>query len=254
MRYLFSQIIGLLTSPLLVTLILLLIAILLHWRGRRRASLSIALAGVALLYLCASGPVASALMKPLESSYRGIDDASLPQGIAGIAVLGSTYVPERGRPITGALPGESLARVAEGVRLAKRYGNVRLMLSGGVSSGYGLTASARGYEIFARDMGIDPASVVVLDQSQNTGEEVRTLAKLFGKETFLLVTSAYHMKRAMLLFEHYPDAHPIPAPTSQHIPQESLLGGLEPRTSNLAATHRAIHEYIGILAISAGQG
>src|SRR5262249_18389498 len=140
----------------------------------------------------------------------------LPQGIAGIAVLGAAYVELENAPITAEIPGDGLARVAEGVRLAKHYGNVRLVLSGGVPPGYRFAPSAHGYAIFAREMGIDPASIVMKDQPLDTAAEARTITPLFGSSPFLLVTSAYHMRRAMLLFERA-GAHPIPAPTGQRI-------------------------------------
>jgi uncharacterized SAM-binding protein YcdF (DUF218 family) len=256
MRYLFRNTIDLLTSPLILTLLFLIVALFLLWRGRRRASLWTAVFGIVLLYLCALEPVSSALLEPLEARYRSIDAAHLPQGIAGIAVLGAGYSPGEGISITGALSADGLSRAAEGVRLAKLYGGtVRLVLSGGVPAGYDFTASARGYEIFAREMGIDPASIVVLDQSLNTSDEARNLSKLFGQSPFLLVTSTYHMRRALLLFEHYTDGHPIPAPTGQHAgPGPSLFGPLVPRSENLVGTQRALHEYLGILAISLGQG
>ncbi len=256
MGYLFRHLVDLFTSPLLITVLLLIVAALLRWRGLRRASLGTALAGIALLYLCALDPVANALLRPLELAYRGLDDTHLPQGIAGIAVLGSTYSPRPGVPITGALSAEGLQRAAEGVRLAKRYGNVRLVLSGGVPSDSESIASARGYDVFAREMGIDPASIVVLDQSLNTADEARALSKLFGRSPFLLVTSANHMKRAMLLFQHYTDARPIAAPTSQRLggTGRGPFGPLMPRIGNLSDVQSCLHEYVGILAISAGQG
>ena len=196
MRYLFRHVIDQFTSPLLITFLLLIVALLLRWRGLRRASLGTAVTGIGLLYLSTLDPVANALLRPLERAYRGLDDTHLPQGIAGIAVLGSTYSPRPGVPITGALNEEGLQRAAEGVRLAKRYGDVRLVLSGGTPSDSQSMPSARGYEVFAREMGIDPASIVVLDQSLNTADEARALSKLFGRSPFLLVTSATHMKRA----------------------------------------------------------
>ena len=255
MKYLLRAIVDQLTSPLILMLLLLIVALFLRWRGHRRGSLWTAASGVALLYLCALAPVSNMLLRPLESPFPALDDAHLPQGIAGIAVLGAVYYPRDGVPITASLPGEGLERVAEGVRLAKRYGNVRLVLSGGVPSGYEMTASARGYEIFAREMGIDPASIVVLDQSLDTADEVQNLSKLFGKSPFLLVTSANHMKRAMLLFEHNTDAQPIPAPTSQRIRHSAgLFEPLVPTSGALTGTTLALHEYLGILAISAGQG
>jgi len=255
MRYLLSHIIDFLTAPIVVMLILLLAALLLRWRGHRRSALGTAIAGVVLLYLSSITPVANFLLQPLESPFPPLSDAQLPQGIAGIAVLGATFNPHDGIPITAALPGESLQRVAEGVRLAKHYGgDVRLVLSGGVPPDPMRRASARGYEIFARQMGVDPASIVVLDQSLNTADEVRNLSALFGKSPFLLVTTASHMKRAMMLFEKT-DARPIPAPTAQRAGNAiGILGYLAPKARNLEATEAALHEYIGILAARAGIG
>ena len=253
MKYVLRHVVDLLSMPLVLMLLLLLVALLLRWRGHRRASVATAVSGVALLYLCALGPVSSALLKPLEC-YPALDDAHLPQGIAGIAVLGAAYIPRDGRPITAEIPGAGLPRVAEGVRLAKRYGNVRLVLSGGVPPGYGLAPSARGYAIFAREMGIDPASMLVLDQSLDTADEARTLSKLFGQSPFLLVTSASHMKRAMMLFDGT-GAHPIPAPTDQRSgPAAGFGSSWLPQSGSLASTETALHEYLGILAIRAGQG
>jgi uncharacterized SAM-binding protein YcdF (DUF218 family) len=255
MSYLIRHLVAVLSSPLTITLLLLLIAIVVRWRGHRRTAVGIAVGASIWLYLCSLGPVTQALLRPIEVPYRGIDAAHLPQGIAGIAVLGSYYGPYDGVPITGALSAEGLARVAEGVRLAKHYGNVRLVLSGGVADGHGFTPSARGYEIFAREMGIDPALIVVLDHSSNTADEARNLTKLFGTSPFLLVTSYFHMKRAMKLFEHT-GAHPIPAPTGARIGPgtDVLFGPLLPRTENLRGTEAAFHEYLGLLAISAGLG
>ncbi len=145
--------------------------------------------------------------------------------------------------------------MAEGVRLAKHYGgDVRLVLSGGVPPDPMRRASARGYEIFARQMGVDPASIVVLDQSLNTADEVRNLSELFGKSPFLLVTTASHMKRAMMLFEKT-DARLIPAPTAQRAGNAiGILGYLRRRPATSRRPRAALHEYIGILVARAGIG
>lgn len=253
MKYVLRHVVDLLTMPLVLTFILLLVAAFLRWRGHRRASLVTAVSGVVLLYLCALAPVANGLLTPLEC-YPALDDAHLPKGIAGIAVLGASFRPRDGTPITSQLSLAGLARVAEGVRLAKHYGDVRLVLSGGVPPGYGDAPSGRGYAIFARDMGTDPASIVVFDQPENTADEVRALTKLFGTSPFLLVTSAAHMKRAMKLFEGT-GAHPIPAPTDQRVRPATGFGGRWlPKPEHLGSTEIALHEYLGLLAISAGQG
>jgi uncharacterized SAM-binding protein YcdF (DUF218 family) len=251
MKYLLRDAVDLLTMPLAWMMVLALVALFLRWRGRPRGAFLTTTAGLVLLFLAASEPVASALLRPLES-YPSLDDAHLPQNIAGIVVLGAYYAPRPNRPITAELPGSSLERIAEGVRLAKRYGNVPLLLSGGVPPGPGRAASSHGYAIFAREMGIDPASMIIVDEPKTTSEEVQALVKRYGQSPFLLVTSSFHMKRAMKLFEGT-GAHPIPAPTDQR----ATIGfgsGFIPKSDALRNTQFALHEYLGILAISAGLG
>src|SRR5689334_22763987 len=99
MRFLVRNLVGTFASPLMIMLLLLVVALILRWRGKRRAALITAASGVAFLYLCSLSPVSDALLMPLESRYHALDDAQLPQGIAGIAVLGAAYVQLDGVPI-----------------------------------------------------------------------------------------------------------------------------------------------------------
>src|SRR5690349_23484511 len=113
MRFLVGKLVGAFASPLMITLLLFVIALILRWRGRRRASLLTAASGVVFLYLCSLTPVSDVLLMPLESRYHALDDAHLPQGIAGIAVLGAGYVELEDAPITARISEDGLARVAE---------------------------------------------------------------------------------------------------------------------------------------------
>jgi uncharacterized SAM-binding protein YcdF (DUF218 family) len=72
---------------------------------------------------------------------------------------------------------------------------------------------------------------------------------------FLMVTSAYHMPRAMRLMERK-GAHPIPAPTGQRVNESARAGwrSLLPTADGLRKTDRALHEYLGFAAIAAGVG
>ena len=73
------------------------------------------------------------------------------------------------------------------------------------------------------DFGIPTNSIVVLTEPRNTEQEAKCVAKCCianqqpttnnSKPKALLVTSAWHMRRAMLMFEKYaPDVEAIPAP------------------------------------------
>lgn len=66
-----------------------------------------------------------------------------------------------------------------------------------------------------RDFGVPESALRCEDNSRNTEENARFTAQLLGKGgRILLVTSAFHMTRARMMFERYaPELAVIPAPT-----------------------------------------
>ena len=71
-----------------------------------------------LVYLSATAPVANALLRPLETRYASFGD--LPQPSAHyVVVLGSGYAPRHGVAVTGALEGDGLTRITEGLRILR---------------------------------------------------------------------------------------------------------------------------------------
>lgn len=110
------------------------------------------------------------------------------------------------------------------------------------------------------DFGIPTNSIVVLAEPRNTEQEARSIAKAMkpvkgqglGEQRMkiLLVTSAWHMKRAMLMFEKYaPDVEAVPAPADF----ENTLGAnnicgwvsLLPAPEAFVGNSVAFHEWLG---------
>lgn len=239
-----------LARPLLVAYLCAGVGLLLKRTSRRRTAVwVVALSGV-LAYLASTSLVGNALLAPLEHQFDAFDPAQ-SAGVRDIVVLGSGYEPYGRIPVTGALDAEGLARVVEAVRLARARPGARLLLSGGAPSGF--TASAVGYAELALDLGIQRSSMVVLDRALDTNQEARDVVSVLGQSPFILVTSAYHMPRAMRLM-HRVGANPVPAPTGQilHAPREAGQYGLIPGSSGLRKTEIALHEYLGIAAIRLG--
>ena len=89
-----------------------------------------------------------------------------------------------------------------------------------------------------------------LPGSLDTSEEALHVARLMGSTPFLLVTSAYHMRRAMKLMQRA-GAQPIAAPTG-YLARNRRLGWdmVVPSSNALRRTERALHEYQGLLAIA----
>jgi uncharacterized SAM-binding protein YcdF (DUF218 family) len=236
-----------LSVPLLLALLLACVGLALLSCQRRRAGYKfIAGAGI-LSYLASISLVGNALLAPLESEYVAFDAASAI-GVHDIVVLGSGYEPHDGIPVTGALDADGLARIVEGVRLARLLPGSRLLVSGGALPGS--IPGAVGYARLAEDLGIDRSAMIVLDRAVNTVQETREVASLLENSRFVLVTSAYHMPRSMRLMR-LAGANPIAAPVGQLLRTRTgwQQFGLIPGASGLHKTETALHEYLGLAAI-----
>ena len=75
----------------------------------------------------------------------------------------------------------------------------------------------------ADDLGVDVPRADVLGTPLDTAQEARAIAALIGRAPFILVTSAYHMPRAMRLMLQA-GLDPIPAPTGQRVDVPPIRG------------------------------
>jgi uncharacterized SAM-binding protein YcdF (DUF218 family) len=220
-------------------------------RGRRRAAICVFSCGALLAYLSSIPLVGNALLAPLEREHAGFsDDVPIPPA-AFVVVLGSSYWPRSGVPITGALDREALVRIVEGIRLVRKLPGAMLIVSGGAPEGF--VPTARGYAELALQLGIDRSALIVLEAPLDTTAEARAVASLTGQAPFLLVTSAFHIPRAMRRMEAA-GARPIAAPTGQLAAAAQALSWRDflPTSGGLLRSERAIREYVGWLALKVG--
>jgi uncharacterized SAM-binding protein YcdF (DUF218 family) len=103
----------------------------------------------------------------------------------------------------------------------------------------------------AADLGIERSALIVMDHALDTGQEATDITALLGRSPFILVTSAYHMPRAMRLMQRA-GANALPAPTGQlvHTQRWAERFGVIPGSHGLRKTEAALHEYLGLASIS----
>jgi uncharacterized SAM-binding protein YcdF (DUF218 family) len=244
-----KHLVGMFAMPLSLGLLLALAGVGCRLLRRYRLSATLFTAAGCVVYLASLAVISNLLLGPLESRYPPLpEDASL-RGVATIVVLGSSYQPRNGIPVTAALEPDGVVRLVEGVRLQRRLQATRLVLSGDPPE---QGTSAAGYAELARDLGVSDAVMVQLPGSHDTREEALRVTQLLGTTPFILVTSASHMPRAMKLFQRA-GARPVAAPTGQ------LVGGWRldwnfavPSSNALRRTDLALHEYLGLLAVKLG--
>jgi uncharacterized SAM-binding protein YcdF (DUF218 family) len=189
-------------SNLLVSLILLGLILACF---RRLRAFGIALGLVFTLATIALGllPIASYILLPLEERFPPFRDDSRP--IDGIILLGGAVEASDSKARGSLVANESAERVLDTIQLARRYPSARILISGGGGTVFGDgAAEAPIIADYFRSIGIDPARLLVEDRSRTTAENAvysQELAKPHEGERWLLVTSAWHMPRAVGVFE-----------------------------------------------------
>ncbi len=106
-----------LMEPLMLALLLAVAAGVVAWRGRKRAAVGLLAAALIVVYVGSAGVVGDWLLSPLEARYPPLQDEAALQ-VRWFVVLGSSYTPHDGIPVTAALDRDALVRIVEGVRLA----------------------------------------------------------------------------------------------------------------------------------------
>lgn len=189
-------------SNLLVSLILLGLLLALFPR-LRRAGIGIALVftlatlGLGLL------PISSYIMIPLEERFPSFKDDGKP--VEGIILLGGAVEATESVVRNQVVANDSAERVLDTIQLAHRYPTARILISGGGGTVFGTgTAEAPVIAKFLKSVGISEERLLVEDRSRTTDENAvfsMEMAKPKEGERWLLVTSAWHMPRAVGVFE-----------------------------------------------------
>ena len=142
----------------------------------------------------------------------------------------------------------SLVRVMEGIRLWRGIPGSKLILSGGRIS-RDVMSSAEAMASLARELGVPTEAIVLESQSRDTREEARLLKPILGQQPFALVTSASHMMRSLMGFRKE-GLEPIPAPADFEAKEFRMsYASFLPSSRSLEMSRKAIHEYLGMLAI-----
>lgn len=184
----------------LINLLLIVGVGLLLLRLGRAAALCLgpALAAIAAITVL---PVGELAIGPLERRFPSAPEL---RDIDGIVILGGSLQVERSERWGTPALAESSERVLAGLALARAHPEARVVYSGGAAS---LTrpetveADVAG-RIF-RDFGIADDRLILERRSRNTAENAARSAALAAPaagETWALVTSAYHMPRAVGAF------------------------------------------------------
>ncbi len=244
-----AKLIGYLTDPANLFLAIFTSACMLWFTPLRRLGRRLAVLGIAGYLVAAVAPLGDWLLLPLEDRFPRT--ATLPQRIDGIVVLGGMIDPQissaRGQPQVN----DGADRLMAMIELARRFPEARLVFTGG--SGLLFDPQYREADYAAQllpRLGLPAERVLFERNSRDTYENAVMTAGIVrpqAGDTWLLVTSARHMPRAIGTFRAQGwrvVAWPVDYATDGKFPwRPSVNAG-----GNLRRLHYGLHEWTGLIA------
>ena len=249
MFFYLSKVFWFFIQPLNLALFLLLagiVALLL-----RRRALSLAASGGAFLILALGtwSSLGALMLNPLEERFQR---PALPERVDGIVMLGGGLEGSINLARGGYELNASGDRLVETAVLARRFPQARIVISGGTDT---LILDGEGDADTAprllTALGVAPERLVLENKSRDTFENAQFTKALVSPkpgETWLLVTSAFHMPRSMALFRKA-DFAVLPWPVDYRTSGLERAGFAQDNPADsLRNLTTAIREWIGLVA------
>ena len=243
-----SKIAWFVVSPGNITMILLTVGVAMLWTPWRRVGKHLLTFVTVVALAIAILPIGRWLLLPLENRFPTVQ--SLPEHVDGILVLGGMVDPivsnERGQISLN----DAIERLTEAALLARQYPNAKFVFSGG--SGSLSRQDLKEADIIApllELMGLDGSRVLFENQSRNTAENAvfsYRLARPTPGETWILITSAIHMPRAVGCFREAGWAV-FPHPVDYKFKKSERFEWSFNLQAGLGNLTEGIHEWLGLL-------
>jgi len=178
--------------------------------------------------------------------YLPLLDTSGMKDVKWVVVLGGGHTSSPELQPNAQVFNSSLSRIVEGIRIHRELPGSKLLLSGGAV--FDPVPEAVTMAAVARMLGVSPGDMVLESQSKDTGQQSIFIQEIIQDDRCILVTSAIHMPRAMLVFEQK-GLRPIPAPTDfgDWMRNENSPNQFFPRANELRKVETAFHEFLGLL-------
>ncbi|BBB92342.1 MAG TPA: YdcF family protein [Methylomusa anaerophila] len=234
-----------LLPPGIFILIFLLYFIYLFRLDRRKATLGLLITFI--FYLTATHLVGDYFIRSLEGRYS---PSLAPNGDVIVMLGGGATMDTPNVNGTGNLSGSAANRLLTSAQLFHLL-NVPIIVSGGKTfENTGTEAKIARHILLG--LGVPEEKIIMEDQSRNTTENAmftKTILNQYGFYRPILVTSAFHMERAVRQFAKF-GVNVTPYPTDYQTNIRSNFEGYQlwPSCDAMLNFQLALKEYVGILA------
>ncbi|SAL28345.1 hypothetical protein AWB64_02381 [Caballeronia sordidicola] len=232
------------TKLVLITLLLLFFALFAVWRQRRRAVVALC---ALLFWALGAGWLATPLWHFAQNGFEkpsALSDMRFASRTIFVLLGGGTRHDDDNRLIPRRDAFTRVVATADLYRECRRAGGAcRVIVSGG-NPQHHEQAEADNYAPFLLARGVSATDLLRENESLNTYENARNVARLLGPErdeTFVLVTSAYHMRRSLAAFSAF-GINAQPFVSNVRHPRVSFF----PRPRGFVDAETALHELIGL--------
>ena len=247
--FLLSKVLWYLVSPDSIIVLLVLASWILLMRGAIRWAKRVLGFVAAALVILTCLPLGEWMLFPLETRFP--TNPELPQEIHGIIVLGGPEDAVRSLLWGQVEVNDAAERFLMSLALSRRFPRAKVVFTSG--SGSLSDQRLKGTEVGRRlydEQGIDPARIVLESESRNTAENVslsKALVKPAPDESWVVITSAFHMPRAVGIF--CKAAWPvIPYPVDHRTLKGNLVRVDLGLIGNINGLSLGIKEWLGLAA------
>lgn len=197
----------------------------------------------AALLILSTETVARTLIGRLEASVQAVDPSEFCTAEAVVVLGGGTVVGAR----RDALAAEAEGRLVQGYLVARELAFPIVVSGGRVLDGDRVPTEAEIAASRLEELGMPADRIVIEPRARTTAENARFVAEELGLTRVIVVTSAWHMRRALLAFEAVgvtalPVGAPIHADTR---PWRAYM--LLPSIDALSDSTIVLHELLGYL-------
>jgi uncharacterized SAM-binding protein YcdF (DUF218 family) len=249
MFFILAKIFWFFAQPLNLALFLGIAGLLALLLQRRRGSVLLLGLGVAILALATWTTLGAMMMQPLEQRYTR---PGTLEKVDGIVVLGGGFEASVNLARGGYELSASGDRFVEAAVLARRFPEAKIVVTGGQGSLVlqGDTDAATAPRLLTA-LGVAPERLTLEGESRETFENAqftKAMVEPSPGETWLLVTSAFHMPRSMGLFRKV-GFEVTPWPVDYRTTGRERFGLAQDNPiDSLEITQLAVREWLGLLA------
>ena len=249
MSFYLSKVLWLIINPFNILIFLFFLTI--FFSILKKNKLTYFLLSFSLIFLVSFGifPVGKYLIYKLEKNYH--NSIILPDKVDGILILGGATNPFLSNEFNQINLSGSAERLVESITLIKKYTDAKIIFAGGSGDiNHPKMDHARIAKQFFIQIGLDTNKMIFENKSRNTYENIlfsKHIAKPKKNEKWIVITSAFHMNRAIFIGEKIDWAL---TPYAVDFTQPKIIK-FTPNIKilkNFNAMQSGSHEWIGLMA------